>query len=393
MQFDKVYTVNEQIDTQQFLRRVMLYLAAAPNSPNTITDAVFGTIKKSTKEIIVCSARVETDYSASVGYNRQEQYCTTQTKSLSQGDYYTYNGIQKRADHNGMYEVDIVKTRTVTDWHPHSGHIGGNATGIVYNSGPSRIELDEHWELTKVFTSIGTQNMVEEGQAVLSSEGFAAAKKVCQILVEVGIEYPGDTYKDEKRNSNIDINTVVCLKLPYYEVEYEFEGKKYLASGFACNESAIKAQLPENNASTQAITQKSAIRIRKTKKALHISFWCVAVVALVIGIGFKLPWIGILPLALFVCAIVIPYACYKQVRHKAMTLFEDDVAVKLSRVKDYLNKHNLQPLTEEETKYFNSCKKDSNVLIEDLCQPKRSNNIVFLVVGSVLIFFTIVFAF
>lgn len=96
MDFDKVYTVNKEHSKEQFIRAAMIKLASNPETPVDVVKADFGEVKESVKEVILCAGHVEADYTASIGYDRQEQYETTESKRLDEGDWYTYKGVQKK---------------------------------------------------------------------------------------------------------------------------------------------------------------------------------------------------------------------------------------------------------------------------------------------------------
>lgn len=133
MKFDSVYKVQKEITKETFLRAALIEIAKASETPIDVVNSEFGEVRESVKEVMLCSAHVESDYTASIGYDRKEQYQTTERKQLSEGDWYTCKGVQKRATYKGSYEVDCIKERTVTDWQPYSGHIAGDAVCVEMN--------------------------------------------------------------------------------------------------------------------------------------------------------------------------------------------------------------------------------------------------------------------
>ena len=243
VEFDKVFTVKKEHTKEQFLREAMIKLASNLETPVDVVKADFGEVKESIKEVILCNANVDSDYTVSIGYDRQEQYQTTESQYLSEGEWYTHKGVRKRADHNGNYMVDVVKTRTVTDWHPHSGHIEGEATCLAMNG---KEEYSEE-RLVDIIKSIKDESVVEKGEAVLSPDGLEEVKDACCDVVESRIDFPGDDYKDFNSNASVDVNEIVCWKLPYYEAEYTYKGKKYKISDYACGNFAVNAECPPND--------------------------------------------------------------------------------------------------------------------------------------------------
>lgn len=200
MEFNKVVTVKKEHSKEQFLRAAMIKLASDIETPIDVVKADFGEVKESVKEVILCTAHVESDYTASIGYDRQEQYQTTESKFLSEGDWYTCKGVQKRADRSGSYQVDVIKTRTVTDWQPYSGHIGGDATCVAMNGSEEYSE----GRLIDVIKSTKDESVVEKGEAIVSPVGLKEVKENCRGVVESRIDFPGDHYKDVHSNASVD---------------------------------------------------------------------------------------------------------------------------------------------------------------------------------------------
>ena len=133
MDFTKVFTAKKEVSEEQFLRKVLIGLSKDEKSPSNIMKAKFGKVVEFKKEIFIASADIEVNYSGSCGYDRQEQYQTTESKYVSEGEFYTCNGVTKRADRSGSVKVDVVKTRTVTDWLPHSGKINTTKASCALN--------------------------------------------------------------------------------------------------------------------------------------------------------------------------------------------------------------------------------------------------------------------
>ena len=145
--FEQVYTVERELSKDQFMREVLVKLASHYDTPNDVCNASFGEITESIKEVIVCSAHVESDYSASIGYDRVEEYWDK----------------EKKFDHNGgHYYVDVKKTRTVTDWHPHSGHIAGDATCAAFNEDEHGYAMDEHERIAPILRAIKEESIIHK---------------------------------------------------------------------------------------------------------------------------------------------------------------------------------------------------------------------------------------
>ena len=166
MDFDKVYTVNKEHSKEQFIRAAMIKLASNIDTPVDVVKADFGEVKESVKEVILCAGHVESDYTASIGYDREETYWTKEKRRNSSTNQYYY--------------VDVEKKRTVTDWHPYSGHIGGDTVGAAINGD----EECSAKRLIEVVKATKDESVVEGGEAVVSQYGLEEVKKDCRMRSE-----------------------------------------------------------------------------------------------------------------------------------------------------------------------------------------------------------------
>lgn len=94
MEFEKVFTIEKEHSKKEFLRAAIIKIASDLDTPIDVVRAEFSEVKESVKEIILCTAHVESNYTASIGYDRKEQYQTTERKYVSAGDRYTCQGFQ-----------------------------------------------------------------------------------------------------------------------------------------------------------------------------------------------------------------------------------------------------------------------------------------------------------
>lgn len=338
MEFDKVYTVKKEISKDQFLRQLIIKLSNSPDTPIGITKADFGDVKESIKEVILCAAHVEMDYSASIGYDRQEKYWTKEKKhdSSTGRDYY----------------VDVEKTRTVTDWQPHSGHISGDETCVAFNEEPRRAGYEEHEKIRKVILSINDEDIVEKGEAEVSYGGLETVKRTCEFMVGLGIRYPGDHHKDERTNGTVTVNELVCYKLPFYEVDYVYEGKTYHASGFACNESLMESELPPNNVDIKAIAANDTKKGKTIMIALWSAFAATFLLAFILCVTKIAFWLVAIPAVVFAAAIIFHVLYHKKFNARIRSLSEDNIKLKLQETKDCLKKRNYEDLSSDELALF-----------------------------------------
>lgn len=342
MKFEKVFSVKREISKDDFLRAVLVKLGSHADTPTDICNAKFGEVTETVKEAILCSAHVESDYSCSVGYDRQEEYWDKEKKV----DYVNGNRYE--------HMVDVKKVRTVTDWQPHSGHIGGDATCVAFNEGDDRFGIDEHERLAAVIEAIDVKNIAEKGEATVSYGGLETVKRNCEYFVELEINYPGDHHRDECTNAVTDVKELSCYKLPYYQVEFEYNGEKYTAEGFACGLPNVEAELPPNNVNIQAILDNESKQYKKKTIAGWIVFSAsIVLAAFLSGVGVPLLYLfWILVPVTLVIAIVLTKKGNKFYNNRQTELKSDNKKTKLNNLKSALSARGCEELSDEELKVF-----------------------------------------
>ena len=287
MDFTKVFTVKKEVSEEQFLRKVLIGLSKDEKSPSNIMKAKFGKVVEFKKEIFIASADIEVNYSGSCGYDRQEQYQTTESKYVSEGEFYTCNGVTKRADRSGSVKVDVVKTRTVTDWLPHSGKINTTKASCALNED----KKDE--DLLSLFPNAIKEakddSLIEEGTASVNISAYQIAVEQCEDKASWEVSWPGDHHKDTRYTFNTDVKDLECFIVPCYMVEFEYNGKKYRARGLAFGKSNEVHEVPKTDGkveSIQTIEKRRDAQILEAMKPLKIKKFF-TVLAVIMGfVGF-----------------------------------------------------------------------------------------------------------
>ena len=374
MQFDSVLTVKKEITKEAFLRKALIELAKASETPIDVVNSQFGEVRESVKEVMLVSAHVESDYSVSIGYDRTEQYQSTERKYVSKGSWYTCNGVRQWADHGGTYTVDCIKERTVTDWQSHSGHISGDATCAEMNGDTgTRINVDH------ILITIKEDSIVERGEAKVDNESFLKVQLRCEAEVESRINFPGDRHKNFDSNADITVKSVECYKLPFYEVEYTYRDKKYKVEGFACGELAVAADLPPNDINIEAVAKNDTKKSKAGKIAGWIAFASTYVFAWVMfAIGVY--WTWFIPVVALAAAIVFHVLHNKKYSEKIRSLKEDNIKLKCNKLKDVLAEKGYDPLTEEESDCFDEKKGGA----EYAARHKKGGVVGWAVLGGIL---------
>ena len=353
MEFDAVFTAKKETSKEEFLRKLLIELASSSKTPADVVKAKFGEVEESVREAIVCSAHIEMDYTASIGYDRQETYWTKEKK---------YNSSTKQ-----YYYVDVQKTRTVTDWQPFSGHISGDKTAAAFNESYSGISDNDL--IADVIKSTQNDNIVAKGEAEVDYAGLEAAKKNCEFFLRLDIKYPGDHHKDERTNADVTVETVSCYKLPYYTVEFTYDGKKYTASGFACGRPNIRAELPPNDVNIEEEVNKKTAKSKKLKSGLWFGFIGAFIFACVMcKVGA--PWLCILPVGVLAAAIYFHIKYNKEYQETLTSLTTGVTVAKKTALDEALKTHSFEKLTESEDKAFYAKAASDNNKFESSHKPK-----------------------
>ena len=261
MEFSKVFTIKKELTEQQFLRNVLIALSKDEKAPSNIMTAKFGNVTEFQTELLVLSADVEVNYSGSCGYDREEQYLTTESKYVSEGEWYISGGVERRASSNGRVTVDVVKTRTVTDWRPHSGILKTDADSSVFNQDEKDFDFLRlsHNSIAKA----KEESFVEAGTALVNSSAYNLALKDCEGSARVSVKWPGDHHKDENYSCKTDVKEIKCYIVPCYSVEYEYNGKVYRARGYAFGNVNEIHETPESDGKIESI---ETIKERRTQR-------------------------------------------------------------------------------------------------------------------------------
>ena len=241
----KVVVFHRLTTKEQFLRSVFYHLTEHNESPADILNATFGEVSEDEIEGFNAQGKANGHYSATIGYNKRETY----------------------------YEDGKEKTRTVTDWHPHNGNIMNEACSILETD-----PLHREWigSILRLFLRNDLSSILheEEEKTVRCDEMYDAChrKLVSAVEAKVFNHLPGDTSKDFHVSVNIsDFENFRCV-VPIYTVYYEYNGKKYRASGIAIDGISPILEIPKE--STTAISKEKLVQQKDAAvKAAEKPFW------------------------------------------------------------------------------------------------------------------------
>lgn len=266
MEFTAIGKIKKEIDEKQFLRNVLIGLSKDPKSPSNILKAKFGKVCEYEAQILVLTADIQVSYSGSCGYDRQEQYQTTEQKYVRQGEEYICEGIRRVATYNGSQKVDVVKTRTVTDWSSHSGVINTTQVEHAFNDDNKDKRLLDLFPFA-FMDQKSDNNIIEAVDVQMKASAYEYALDSCEKQACWEVKWPGDHHKDESYNCKMGKIEVACFIAPYYVVEFEYNGKKYRARGFAFGKVNEVHELPTSAGGVQSIDSIEKRRVANVAEA------------------------------------------------------------------------------------------------------------------------------
>lgn len=334
-----VRKVKSEITKEAFLREALIKIATLTETSVDLVNSKFGEVRESFKEIIGCSAHVESDYVASIGYDRTEIY-------------YEKEKIYD-PDNDDKYEY-TKKERTVTDWRPYSGHISGDSIHWKMN-GEQGFTADVEKRLigqVRDILTVKEENISAEGIKTVDLTSFDKLKRMCEDDVELRISFPGDHHKDVVCNAYTTVTMLVLIKVPFYEVEYTYDGKQYKVIGPACGKSIVIAETPNNDIDIKAVAKNA------TKKYMtrEITGWC----AFACSYAFSwvmfakgVYWTWFIPVICLIVAITLHASSNNKYSARVRSLTVDNIKLKHMELKAALYKYGYQPLTAEEERRFN----------------------------------------
>ena len=333
MNFDAVFTIKKEFDKDAFIRQLIIELGTKNETPVDVVNADFGEVRESVREAIVCTAQVEGNCTASVGYDRQEPYTDYETYKEKVGDSYV---TRQRA---------VTKYRTVTDWRLFQTQYAGEATRAAYNS--DEFGADDSAIVTAIKSS-KKDSIVEKGEAIVNTTGLARAVAACESHVEwSSVSFPGDRHKDVKFNSDSKIQSLSCYKIPHYEVTYKYNDKNYTASCFACGDITIYAETPPNDIDITSVVKEKTADLENTQKKSWTMFTISMIAVAVLSIFLKFGWFFPIPILLLLKAKKDSEKYSTEYQSYSDDLSKNVANSKVAALKVALEKHGYEPLSED----------------------------------------------
>ncbi len=329
MEFRNVYTVKKEFDKDLFIRGLLVALGTNGDAPVDAVNATIGEVKLSVRDVLSCKITVEGDCTASVGYDRKEEYFE-EVRNLGSGPDYK----------------QVKRTRTVTDWRPFQQSYKQTATWAAFNDGMfAPVDVIE--------TAINTcqeSNCVRTGTATLNGESLASARSKCVEYVErKAVSFPGDHYKDTRYHSSTTTHYVDCYKLPMFEVDYTYEGKEYHAWGFACGKVKVNCVAMPEVLDVQEEIKTQTKRAKTRSFAGWVDFGVFYALDFMAGesIGYGICFV--LALVSYLLALFLNFKYKWEYDKLAKDLSQNRHQAKLEALAKVLEEKGFRPITKDES--------------------------------------------
>ncbi len=360
LEFNAYGILKPIISEEEFLRGAVIKVASNKKSPANIGDLKIleddnkSRCRKKIKNILLIESSVGVSYSASVGYDRKEEYVVTST------------------DHEGN-TVFETKTRTVTDWRPFSGNEHVDIDIAVYNEDNCRTgsllnmlnsvcDVGEQCE-TADDVALAFDSKWEEapgtsfGNVKVNPQAYDYAKAEAIKMAEDSLSFPGDHVQRIHKSSTITIKNLTCFQLPYYTAEYEFNDIRYSLSGYACGDI--------NNIGGDTPPKGSNLRGSATKKSLWALIMAILLCSAAVGclitsfLGTAYMELAVSNTILLICtgvlavAGIIFYIVFSKTRNMILKKYvQQDALARIDSINELLKREGWEELTSSEESYF-----------------------------------------
>lgn len=322
--------IKPEFSKTDFARETYVDLSADANTPEDILTAAFLPATSCFENYVIVNGDAESTYSATIGYNVKKEYRE-------------YDSVNKKY---------VTKTKTVTEWQPFSGKYSGNFNEFVYNGEKSDRSFLKNSAFETQYSSsksVAYESIDFEAEPpkAPSSEAVSSAKSgiAYQCKKEAEKNLPGDKNKDFKSGETVTVNSVESCSAPLYTTEYTYKNEKFYNSAFAFNGYNGFGNRPD-------YSQKMTDVVNKKTRPLTLSSLIANVLSIVLCFIFMISHLNkvlcLVPVAtvlLHIVAIVV----YKKLLNNVLLNNQNG---KKEKLKNYLSKNNLAPLTEEELKKF-----------------------------------------
>ena len=342
MDFEAVYTHKVERSKQDFLRKLFVRLGSHAEAATDILNSTFSEVEEKNRDVVFYTCHIDADFSVSIGYDRKELYWDKEKYTESGKTYYR----------------NVQKERTVTDWNLMTGQYSMDSSAVTYNNKEDLIDQSlEYKELDDFFKNIETEKLTVQGESTLNPEAYEKAKYIAKLNADLKKEFslPGDHRKDFNSDAKYSNEAVSCIKLPYYTVEYNYNGTTYKYGGFACGKVDDVFTFPKEKETPKQVVDNEFKKVKKISLISWIVFAALLIIIAAVVINVQVPLLNILWIIVagsLGWAIYYTYTRNKEYKKRLSELKDYVRNLKINNTNNFLKSHNLKELSEEELKLF-----------------------------------------
>lgn len=319
-----------EFSSDDFLREVFIQLTQCKNVPTDILDSQFEPVKTEYRQFVKVRANVSLNYSASIGYDHEEQYVVYEENS---------RGIKE----------PVTKTRTVTNWSATSGSYNESYDGLAFNDeGDS--DDDTFSALSNSLMSNGADNiyLLEEVNfktelpAEPGDEAIETAKRDCYDGVEYNCKHSlgGDHVRDFNSSGTMDVESVCSCVAPFYSVSYKHKDKTYQLRNFAFGKSELLGTFRDSSKDDKNLAEQKSV-------PYLIASFILCFISIIVSLSSKN--MGASACMFFICAVMFCVSLYMKTYYLNKN-FKERQTIKLEKLTKKLAEVNMKPLDENEKK-------------------------------------------
>lgn len=274
-----------QYSKKEFLRKVWISLAEE-GAPLEAFREDFSDVCQTEHQVYVETISADMTYQASIGYDREEPYITTQKYQEKVGDKWVWK------------ERPVTKYRTVTDWSPlhgehreHSIAFAENDPAVYFDKG---LFLDSYFSVPdSSLVSAPAQRQVEVSEDAYLT---AAIEHQEYLFDSIKRSLPGDHAKDiDYKIKKISVSGASIYFAQEYEASICINGNTYTKRAFPFGEMKIGGDRFDNEDSLDAIIRHKRDDIPKIvwNQTKIISLLTIALLVLSIAVSCFVHYISL----------------------------------------------------------------------------------------------------
>lgn len=269
------YEIATSHTKEAFLREAWIQMAR-DNIPEDVFNTDFSDVVIDDEEVYESALEVELEYSASVGYDREEPYIAYEDyyekePYLTTETYYDYNLKEKATRQVTKYkdvkkQRQVTKYKTVTDWSAYSAK--GTTSSYVVVSNTKR-EIDEHLYL-KTMVSVVEDASKASFSGVVTAAAETEANEAHRYNFREYVEksLPGNHSKDIRSHVNDIISSSEAIfKFKKYSTTLNYKGHSYTKYAFPFGNMPIGGDVIENDVSPEKIKLQKGDEVSKQNKS------------------------------------------------------------------------------------------------------------------------------